>query len=287
MDFKCEKCEKEFKLKQSYQRHLNKKIPCNRIIKCDNCNKIFKTLYILNNHLNRKNKCIKVDLEKEIVELKHKNEILELKLENAILKNNSVVNNTTNNNTFILNNFGNENLEFITKKFLTNSLKNIMNNTLPLNITNGTQLKAKDLNYYGADIKDIDIFRLFIKLIFKNNDYPENETIKYEDETDEFYYYSDNEWYIVDKESKNILIERITKKIQTLLLDKKPFKDNEDLKKLQLYLGEEYDIKKNKINEKDYGILYNSPFYNKLYSKVLSIEYKDPYILDKHFDNIV
>jgi len=190
--YKCNKCNKEFKAKQSYQRHLNKKIPCDRIIKCNNCHKIFKLMSHLTQHNNRKNKCIRIDLEKKVKDLETKLEITELKLEISELKknqiiNNNTTNNNTTNNTFILNNFGNENLEFITKKFLTDSLKNIMNNTLPLAIENKTQLKVDKLSYYGTDIKDIDIFRLFIKLIFKNNDYPENETIKYEDETDEFF----------------------------------------------------------------------------------------------------
>jgi len=39
--YKCDKCNKEFKVKQSYQRHLNKKIPCDRIIKCEVCNREF------------------------------------------------------------------------------------------------------------------------------------------------------------------------------------------------------------------------------------------------------
>jgi len=288
--YKCDKCNKEFKIKQSYQRHLNKKIPCDRIIKCNNCNKTFKLISHLTQHNKRKNKCIRIDLEQKVKDLETKLEISELKLENEKLKNSQIItnnnnttnNNTTNNNTFILNNFGNENLEFITKKFLTDSLKNIINTTLPLAIENKTQLKVDKLSYYGSDINDINIFRLFIKLIFKNEDYPENNTIKYDEESDDFYYYSNDEWIIVDEESKNILIERIFQKIQQLLLDKKPLKDEKDLKKLQLYLGEEYNIKINKINEKDYGLLKHSKFYKKFYNNVLKIEYKDKSKLDNH-----
>jgi len=96
--YKCEKCNKEFKIKQSYQRHINKKIPCNRVIKCDNCNKVFKLMSHLTQHLNRKNKCIKVDLEQKVKDLETKLEITELKLENEKLKKSS---NTTINNTQI------------------------------------------------------------------------------------------------------------------------------------------------------------------------------------------
>ena len=290
--YKCKKCSKEFKSNYHLNRHINKKKSCIKdIIKCENCLTVFKTKQILLNHLNRKNKCIKVDLEKEIIELKHKNEILQLELENQKLKNSKITNNITNSNNttnnFILNNFGNENLEFITKKFLTESLKNVINTTLPLQIENKTKLKVENLSYYGSDIKDINIFRLFIKLIFKNEDYPENNTIKYDEECDDFYYYSNDEWVIVDKDSQNILIERVFKKIQQLLLDKQPLKDEKDLKKLQLYLGEDYDIKINKINDNDYGLLKHSKFYKKFYNNVLKIEYKDKSKLDIHEKNLI
>jgi hypothetical protein len=292
--YNCNKCNKEFKSNRNLQLHLNKKIPCDRKIKCKNCLKIFNTIQNLIKHENRKNKCIKVNLEEENKDLKHKIEILELEIkykdEIIELKSNQVVNNNTTNNTtnnFILNNFGSENLEFITKKFLTDSLKNIINTILPLQIENKTQLKIDKLEYYGSDIKKINIFRLFIKLIFKNEDYPENNTIKYDEENDEFYYYSNDEWVVVDKDSQNILIERIFQKIQQLLLDKKPLKDEKDLKKLELYLGEDYNIKINKINEQDYGLLKHSRFYKKFYNNVLKIEYKDKTKLDNHENNII
>jgi len=291
--FICTKCNNNFTTKQNLNKHINKKIPCDRIIKCDNCLIVFKTKQILNKHQNRKNKCKKVDLQVKNKELTYENTILKLELENQKLKNSQIINNNitnnnnSNNNTFILNNFGNENLEFITKKFLTDSLKNIINTSLPLTIENKTQLKVDKLSYYGSDINDINIFRLFIKLIFRNEDYPENKTIKYDDETDSFYYYSNDEWIIVDEESKNILVDRIFKKIQQLLLDKQPLKDDRDLKKLEIYLGEEYNIKINKINEKDYALLQNSKFYKKFYKNVLSIEYKDKTKLDNHENNII
>ncbi len=70
MKYICEKCNKDFNRKYNYIQHLNRKIPCNRIIKCDNCLVIFKTKQILNNHLKRKIPCKKVNLEEEVKELK-------------------------------------------------------------------------------------------------------------------------------------------------------------------------------------------------------------------------
>jgi uncharacterized C2H2 Zn-finger protein len=58
----CLKCLKEFKTKQSYQSHINRKTPCVKsIIQCDNCLKIFKIIRDLTNHQNRKFKCKTVD----------------------------------------------------------------------------------------------------------------------------------------------------------------------------------------------------------------------------------
>jgi len=83
----CNKCNKEFTYKNSYNRHLIKKIPCDNIIKCNNCLTIFKTNQILNNHKNRKNNCIKVDLNQKNIELEHENKLLKLELEINKLKN--------------------------------------------------------------------------------------------------------------------------------------------------------------------------------------------------------
>jgi hypothetical protein len=302
----CNKCNKEFKTKQQLTIHNNRKKPCNIIIitKCEMCLIDFKTSQGLERHINRKNKCIKINLEERVKELEE--QVKQLKEENEKLKNtisnttninnsvndnrvdNSIVTDNSVTNNIILNNFGCEDLKFITKKFLTDSLKEVIQKTIPLTIKNKTQLKVEDLNYLGMDIEEINMFRLFINLIFKNNDYPENKTIKYEEECDTFYYYDDNKWYTVEKESKNILLDKITKKIQLLLLDKKPFKDEYDLKKLELYLGEDYNLKKNKVKVDDYGLLYNGCKKTKdRFNHILRIEYKNPELLDNHRDNII
>jgi hypothetical protein len=94
--YNCEKCNKEFNKKHHLTQHYNRKIGCSRILKCDICLKEFKTIFNLNRHKNRKNKCIKIDLEKENIELKHKNEILELQNEILKLKDNKTINRLSN-----------------------------------------------------------------------------------------------------------------------------------------------------------------------------------------------
>ena len=54
---KCNLCNREFNNIYNFERHLKRKIPCNRVIQCNNCLTNFKTKQKLNNHLNRKNPC--------------------------------------------------------------------------------------------------------------------------------------------------------------------------------------------------------------------------------------
>ena len=84
-----EKCNKSFNRKYNLNTHLNKKIPCDKILKCFNCNNTFKTNQLLTNHLNRKNKCIQQSIEDKNRELKE--EIKELQLENQKLKKNTYI----------------------------------------------------------------------------------------------------------------------------------------------------------------------------------------------------
>jgi hypothetical protein len=297
---KCEKCNKEFKSIYNLNKHKNKKIPCNKIIKCDICLTEFKRNEHLTNHLNRKNKCIKVDLKNKILELEHKNEllahkneILELKLENANLKNSiipsnaPITNNTMNNNitaNILINNFGDENINKIPKKELAEEIKKIIHK--PPELIWNTKLKIDDFEYIGREIIDIDIFRLFQKIIFNNDNFPENKTIKYNEEEDNFYYYSNDEWCLIEKESKYILIDRITDKIQQLLIDKKPLTNRNELDKLDIYLGEEYDIKINEIDTKDMAILKNRSYKLKdFYNKIIKIEYKNKEAFVDHKKN--
>jgi hypothetical protein len=53
----CAKCEKKFSAFQKLENHLNKKIPCDRVMKCDKCDKIFNRRNDLIKHQNRKTPC--------------------------------------------------------------------------------------------------------------------------------------------------------------------------------------------------------------------------------------
>ena len=57
MATECKKCGIKFGSFQNLEKHLNKKIPCNRTLKCEKCNKIFKHKGHLNSHMNRKTPC--------------------------------------------------------------------------------------------------------------------------------------------------------------------------------------------------------------------------------------
>lgn len=91
----CLKCRKLFKLKTDLQRHLDRKIKCDRILECKKCKKIFKTKQNLNSHINNKNSCTNISVETENKILKLEKELLESKLEKINLKN-ANINNTVN-----------------------------------------------------------------------------------------------------------------------------------------------------------------------------------------------
>ena len=130
----CIKCNKIFNSNRDLQRHLDRKIKCDRVLECDNCKKKFKTIQNLNKHLNNKKKCEKLDPEIENVILKLEKEVLELKIENIELKqinniNNGTINSTINNNinNGTINNiniFGNESLDHITRQILEKEILN-------------------------------------------------------------------------------------------------------------------------------------------------------------------
>jgi uncharacterized C2H2 Zn-finger protein len=91
MSTTCLKCNKEFKTKQTLQRHLDRKNPCDLVHKCNRCDKIFDKKSNLITHLNRKTPC---KLPEEVLEKKreakeHADKILllkEEKIKNETLK---------------------------------------------------------------------------------------------------------------------------------------------------------------------------------------------------------
>jgi len=96
--YNCDKCSKVFKNNQQFKQHLNRKIPCNRIIECDICKIHFKTLFLLKQHKNRKiKKCYPPDITYELNKLKE--EIKELKNKPNITNITNNINNNITNNT--------------------------------------------------------------------------------------------------------------------------------------------------------------------------------------------
>lgn len=59
MDFipVCKKCNKKLSSTQGLEKHLKRKIPCDKVIHCPKCDKIFKTTQLLLTHQNRKTPC--------------------------------------------------------------------------------------------------------------------------------------------------------------------------------------------------------------------------------------
>lgn len=53
----CIGCKMNFGTIQNLEKHLNKKIPCGRVLKCKTCNKVFKHKGNLRRHMNRKTPC--------------------------------------------------------------------------------------------------------------------------------------------------------------------------------------------------------------------------------------
>jgi uncharacterized C2H2 Zn-finger protein len=150
MRITCVKCDKLFTRKYDLSRHLNRKTSCIKIKPtCNTCMKTFRTKHDLTRHEKNKKKC--KSAEKDSVEyLKYK--IGLMKLEQALVKssnisktivngnitntivngnitnmvNNGIINNGTIN---IINPFGNENTEYVTKAKLSKII-NHCNNSL-------------------------------------------------------------------------------------------------------------------------------------------------------------
>lgn len=90
----CDKCTKNFKSKQGLLRHYTRKIPCDQTIDlvCERCDKKFSTQFNLDRHLNKKNPCqIKknfrsADEEKELLEIKHKNDLEKIEKQKELIE---------------------------------------------------------------------------------------------------------------------------------------------------------------------------------------------------------
>ena len=175
--FTCDRCLKSFTIKQSYQRHISKAIPCklknkseikliederndiiddvkgNRIesYKCQSCDKVYSRIYELNKHLeNANNKCFLLKVLKEsgtgpTVNIGEINQMV----------NNQMVSNQINNQT--VNNEPKKNILFVEhgKERIDHITRQIM-----LELLNKTNFN--------------DMCCELIKLMYFNKDVPEN-----------------------------------------------------------------------------------------------------------------
>ena len=74
LEYKCDKCDKNFIFKSDYDRHIIRKNPCNdNVYTCDKCNKKFKYKSKYDLHINKKKSCINDD--KYINNIKEFNDI--------------------------------------------------------------------------------------------------------------------------------------------------------------------------------------------------------------------
>lgn len=105
MTFQCDKCDKIFNREIDLNRHMNRKIPCNRKLQCPRCFKIFNIMGDLKRHINKKLQCYdkksELELQIKLEQEKNKGKELELKIENAKKTHIQIagrdINNTTNN----------------------------------------------------------------------------------------------------------------------------------------------------------------------------------------------
>jgi len=234
--YNCDRCGYTSKFIDSLKKHLKRKKICSPIYsnidiselkkkyctkdktyKCEYCNNIFETsmkkythkLKCKNDNENDYKNKIKT-LENEITELKN----IVKNIQNNTINNNTTNNNTTNNNTtnnnidtqnnnIIINNFGNESLEHITKEFLDKCLLRM-----------------------NTGIKDL------IKNIHFNDNIPENKNIKFKSERYNLLQkYENGEWLDCDK--NNTLDELIHKGFK--ILNQHYFKSKDENEKLKEY----------------------------------------------------
>lgn len=234
----CVKCNKKFKTNQDLNRHLSRKIPCDRILKCCKCDKVFKTKFNLERH---KNTC-SVSLEEYVNKLKNELDELKLQINTNNIQNNNY-NNTQNNNshntqnnTIIINSFGNEDISHITKELLEKEFLKIINKDT---ITNDSPIiqydyNGKKINCRYGDIKLLDVHILLTKLIYFSK--KENMTLK--KECDKYYIVDTNEdWKEINFDDLHL---KVLNKHQNVLIELESstlINDYKFIKILENYFG--------------------------------------------------
>jgi len=170
MSIVCDKCDKIFKRNIDLNRHMNRKIPCDRKLECNRCFKIFDHKHHLLSHINKINKCYNKRNEMEIQEeIKNKNitetemkiKELELQLEIEKIRNESL----------------SKELKLAPKK---KPNIQIYNNCINININNFKEIPIKNSDIENLisvqDSKD-EIIQKLSKFMFNNNAHPSNQCL--------------------------------------------------------------------------------------------------------------
>lgn len=238
----CIKCNKIFNSNRDLQRHLDRKIKCDRVLECDNCKKKFKTKQNLNKHLNNKKKCEKLDPEIENVILKLEKEVLVLEKEVLQLKQINNINNgniTTNINNGTINNiniFGNESLDHITQQILEKEILKIAERKYDECYKKIMQFQG--IKYPTTYIKMIDVHLLLTKLIYFTK--KKNRTMK--KENNKYYITNEDGWNEVDLE--HIHIKTLTKHQEVLVQFESLILENHIFRKtIENYFGHDDEFK--------------------------------------------
>ena len=238
----CIKCNKIFNSNRDLQRHLDRKIKCDRILECDNCKKTFKTKQNLNKHLNNKKKCKKLDPEVENVILKLEKEVLVLEKEVLQLKqinniNNGNITNNINNGTInTINIFGNESLDHITQQILEKEILKIAERKYDECYKKIMQFQG--IKYPTTYIKMIDVHLLLTKLIYFTK--KKNRTMK--KENNKYYITNEDGWNEVDLE--HIHIKTLTKHQEVLVQFESLILENQIFRKtIENYFGHDDEFK--------------------------------------------
>ena len=170
-----------------------------------------------------------------------------------------------------INNFGEEDIRFIKKSILDMELNSILEKQYPEKVYNNSCI-VNEFRYYGImDVKMIDMFIYFLRIIYNNDEQICNKTIQYKE--DKFYIYRNSGWVVM--KSKD-LVNQIFTKIHLIL----------KLNKIKLIEGvytEDYCIET--FKEK-YTIHYTIGDVKK-YSKILIEYFKDNHIFDDHEKHII
>lgn len=176
MAYSCTDCNKKYKSYQSLWNHNNKfheKIERKPEYKCKHCSKTFDNRHKKCYH--QKNCSITVDNSNNIIPV-IKEPITTINNTNThSLNNNKIIN--SNNKTIIINNYGNDNLEYISEKFKDKLFKNLL-----------------DEEEYNIPLPKL------IENIKFNPNHKENHNVKIKSDRSKIgFYYDQNKWKAMNK----------------------------------------------------------------------------------------